>query len=95
MVHQEIQPYKNEDAWIDFTRDWDTYNNNEPFWGSLLDLNLEQTAKENGWSDDKVFTEISFGPAEAKNINPKVEANKVMGASRGARGMNYLCGIKS
>ena len=95
MVHQEIQPYKNEDEWIDFTRDWDTYNNNEPYWGSLLDLNLAQTAKENGWFDDKVFTEISFGPAEAKNINPQVQANKVMGASRGARGMNYLCGIKS
>ena len=95
MVHQEIQPYKKEDEWVDFTRDWDTYNNNEPFWGQLLDVDLTLLSKENGWSKDNINTELGFGPAESKNIEPDVEADKVMGASRGARAMSYLCGIKS
>lgn len=94
MIHQEIQPYRHEDAWLDFTRDWDTLNNNEPFWGTVLDMDLTSYAKANGWSQDEVYSEISFGPAEAHAIKPEVEAKKVMGASRGARGMSYLCGIK-
>ena len=95
MVHQEIQPYKNEDQWLDFTRDWDTHNNNEPFWGQLLDMDLKAIAKENGWLNEIIDTEVSFGPAESKNIKPDVNAAKIMGASRGARGMSYLYGIKS
>lgn len=94
MVHQEIQPYRNEDPWIDFTRDWDSFNNNEPFWGTVLDMNLAETAKQQGWANDTVFSEIGYGPAEAHSIQPEVEADKVMGASRGARGMSYLCGRK-
>ena len=95
MVHQEIQPYKHKDFWIDFTRDWDSFNNNEPFWGTLLDMDLVQESKRCGWNNDEVFSEIGFGPAEAQKITPEVEAKKVMGASRGARGMSYLCGKKN
>jgi len=95
MVHAEIQPYKHEDPWLDFTRDWDSHNNNEPFWGTVLDMNLVAEAKKNGWQKDDVFSEVGFGPAEAHNIKPEVDADKVMGASRGARGLGYLCGLKS
>ncbi|MBT5242222.1 MAG: class I SAM-dependent methyltransferase [Rhodospirillaceae bacterium] len=95
MVHQEIQPYRHEDPWLDFTRDWDSFNNNEPFWGTILDMDLPAVAKTQGWNDDDVFSEIGFGPAEAHSIQPEVEAEKVMGASRGARGMSYLCGTRS
>jgi 2-polyprenyl-3-methyl-5-hydroxy-6-metoxy-1,4-benzoquinol methylase len=94
MIHQEIQPYRHEDPWLDFTRDWDTLNNNEPFWGTVLDMDLTAIAKANGWNRDIIYTQIGFGPAEAHSIKPAVEAKKVMGASRGARGMSYLCGIK-
>ena len=95
MMHQEIQPYRHEDPWIDFTRDWDSFNNNEPFWGTVLDMDLVSEAKAQGWDGDEVFSEIGYGPAEAHSIKPEVEADKVMGASRGARGMSYLCGVKT
>jgi len=95
MVHQEIQPYRHEDPWLDFTRDWDSFNNNEPFWGTVLDMDLADAAGSQGWQNDDVFTEIGFGPAEAHSIQPEVAAEDVMGASRGARGMSYLCGLKS
>jgi ubiquinone/menaquinone biosynthesis C-methylase UbiE len=92
MVHSEIQPYRKQDPWLDFTRDWDSLNNNEPFWGTVLDMDLAAEARRNGWADERVWTEIGFGPAEAHAIEPEVAADKVMGASRGARGLSYLCG---
>ena len=94
-MHQEIKPYRHEDPWIDFTRDWDSFNNNEPFWGTVLDMDLVSEAKAQGWDGDEVFSEIGYCPAEAHSIKPEVEADKVMGASRGARGMSYLCGVKT
>ncbi|MDX2144864.1 MAG: class I SAM-dependent methyltransferase [Rhodospirillaceae bacterium] len=93
MVHSEIQPYRKEDPWIDFTRDWDSLNNNEPFWGTVLDMDLAAEARKQGWAGNEVWSEIGYGPAEAHNIKPEVDADKVMGASRGARGLSYLCGI--
>jgi SAM-dependent methyltransferase len=93
MVHSEIQPYRKQDLWIDFTRDWDSLNNNEPFWGTVLDMDLAEAARTQGWAGNQVWTEIGYGPAEAHDIKPEVDADKVMGASRGARGLSYLCGI--
>jgi ubiquinone/menaquinone biosynthesis C-methylase UbiE len=95
MIHSEIQSFKKDDPWIDFTRDWDSLNNNEPFWGTVLDMDLPAEARKQGWANDKVWSEIGFGPAEAHNIKPEVDADKVMGASRGARGLSYLCAIAS
>ena len=95
MAHAEIQPYRHQDPWIDFTRDWDSHNNMEPFWGPCLDMDLVASAKSQGWSDNQVWHEVGLGPAEAHDIVPEVDADKVMGASRGARGLGYLFGRKS
>lgn len=94
MAHAEIQPFKHQDPWLDFTRDWDSLNNMEPFWGTCLDMDLAASAKSQGWGDNEVWHEVGIGPAEAHNIKPEVDADKVMGASRGARGLGYLFGRK-
>lgn len=94
MAHAEIQPFKHQDPWLDFTRDWDSLNNMEPFWGTCLDMDLAASAKTQGWGDNEVWHEVGLSPAEAHNITPEVDAEKVMGASRGARGLGYLFGRK-
>ena len=39
-----------------FMRDWDTRNNNEPFWGTLHDLDLFQAIERAGFAREKVST---------------------------------------
>ncbi|MCB2107538.1 MAG: class I SAM-dependent methyltransferase [Rhodobacteraceae bacterium] len=95
MAHAEVAPMQGADPWRDFIRDWDSLNNGEPFWGTVLDMDLVACAKKQGWQDDKVWHEIGLSPVEAHNIEPEVPAEKVMGASRGANGLGYLFGIKS
>ncbi len=33
-----------------YMRDWDTLNNNEPSWGTLHDMDLEQLAADSGFA---------------------------------------------
>jgi ubiquinone/menaquinone biosynthesis C-methylase UbiE len=39
-----------------FLRDWDTYNNNEPFWGAMHDIDLYALLARAGFSRDAVTT---------------------------------------
>ncbi|MDX2222614.1 MAG: class I SAM-dependent methyltransferase, partial [Rhodospirillaceae bacterium] len=95
MAHAEVAPMQGADPWRDFIRDWDSLNNAEPFWGTVLDMDLVSAARGQGWSGDKVWHEIGLSPAEAHNITPEVPAEQVMGASRGANGLGYLFGLKA
>ena len=81
----ELPPYKGVDPWTQFTRDWDTYNNNEPFWGKVHDLNLGDVAVNAGFARDKYFEGFGPGVAEANSLKTAVEVdnNKFMGSTRG------------
>lgn len=81
----ELPPYKGFDPWGQFVRDWDTYNNNEPFWGAVHDLELKDVALEAGFEADKYFEGFGPGVAQANALNAAVEVDnkKFMGSTRG------------
>ena len=56
MIHGEFPQYEGLDAFTQFMLDWDTYNNNEPFWGAMHDTDLEALAISVGFDRDKVRT---------------------------------------
>lgn len=59
MVHLE-QPQYSEDMPVfeQFIRDWDSYNNNEPFWSAMHDIDLIELMKNLGFDE----TNISYAP---------------------------------
>lgn len=46
MVHVEAPLYRHMDAYTAFLYDWQTANNNEPFWSAMRDLDLVAEARE-------------------------------------------------
>jgi len=55
MLHVEQPPFATmKSVWQQFEMDWDTHNNNEPFWGPMHDMDLEDVAVKGGFAKDKV-----------------------------------------
>jgi ubiquinone/menaquinone biosynthesis C-methylase UbiE len=55
MLHVEQPPFAMMDsAWRQFEMDWDTHNNNEPFWGPMHDMDLEDVGIKGGFAKDKI-----------------------------------------
>jgi ubiquinone/menaquinone biosynthesis C-methylase UbiE len=72
MLHGEVPQYSMMPAFDAFMLDWDTYNNNEPFWGTVHDMDLEALAVAVGFEKDKVvqmFAPSAFAAAEAKRTH--------------------------
>lgn len=55
MLHLE-QPQYTEDMplYEQFIRDWDSYNNNEPFWSAMHEIDLEQVMVDLGFDADNI-----------------------------------------
>jgi ubiquinone/menaquinone biosynthesis C-methylase UbiE len=54
MLHVEAPLYRHMDAYMAFLYDWQTVNNNEPFWSAMRDLDLQAEAIAAGFEADKV-----------------------------------------
>ena len=55
MFHVEVPQYHGMDPYDSFILDWDTYNNNEPFWGTLHDTDLVELATGGGFAQKTVI----------------------------------------
>ena len=57
MFHLE-QPQYSDDMplYEQFIRDWDAFNNNEPFWSAMHALDLKKVMEEAGFPPDSQFT---------------------------------------
>jgi SAM-dependent methyltransferase len=72
MVHSETPPYSTMDAFDAFMLDWDTYNNNEPFWGYVHELDLRALTSRAGFDPERVFEALApsaFEEGQAKRTN--------------------------
>ena len=58
MVHAETPEFEGMDLYDQFILDWDTYNNNEPFWGPLKEINLKETLKDCGFNAKFFFKQV-------------------------------------
>ena len=72
MLHGEVPQYASMPVFDAFMLDWDTYNNNEPFWGTVHDMDLEELAAGAGFARDRVVQILApsaFAAAEAKRTH--------------------------
>ena len=65
MAHTETPPYKDMPLFDEFMMDWDTYYNNEPFWGGAHLIDPKQVAEEFGFDVDSVFEAMAPSAFEA------------------------------
>ena len=54
MVHLETPPYQGMDPYDEYILDWDTYNNNEPFWGGSHEVDYEELGTQAGFSAENL-----------------------------------------
>ncbi|GMG86295.1 class I SAM-dependent methyltransferase [Biformimicrobium ophioploci] len=73
VVHIE-QPQFTDDmpVYEQFMRDWDTRNNNEPFWGTLHDLDLFEAMQEAGFQRENISTTGLFAVVD-ESLFPSAE----------------------
>ncbi len=91
MIHAETPPYAGMDAFDAFMLDWDTFNNNEPFWRRSHEIDLKKLASDAGFDADKEFEEMAssaFQVAKAKR------SNKFQGGDFGGGGFWFLYGAE-
>ena len=89
MVHSETPPYKDMDEYDAFILDWDTYNNNEPFWGYTHELDLDTLVSEAGFDPSHNFEAMAPSVFEAAQNK---RTNVFQGGDFGGGGIWYLWG---
>ncbi len=75
MINLEQPQYEGKTPIDVYMRDWDTLNNNEPFWGTLHDMDLEQLAVDAGFKRNAV----------TQTMQPNVIAGEAMEAADPAK----------
>ncbi|MER7283861.1 class I SAM-dependent methyltransferase [Dactylosporangium sp. NPDC000244] len=58
MIHAEYPPFTTMDPFAQFLVEWDTTNNNEPFWSTVRTLDLEAMAARAGFEPGQVSREL-------------------------------------
>lgn len=69
MLHAETPPYKHMDAFDAFMLDWDTRNNNEPFWARSHEIDLRSLSASGGFDPERQIETLipsAFQVAEAR-----------------------------
>lgn len=91
MVHAETPPYKDMPLFDEFMMDWDTYYNNEPFWGGSHMIDPKQVAEEFGFDTDSVFEAMAPSAFEA---GEKDRTHELQCGDFGGAGIWYIYGMQ-
>ncbi|MCH8113689.1 MAG: class I SAM-dependent methyltransferase [Proteobacteria bacterium] len=73
MLHLEQRQHYGMDAFEQFYYDWDTLNNNEPFWGTLHDMNLADVAVAAGFERGKVIETLQPNVVAADMLDTLID----------------------
>ena len=91
-IHTETPPYRQLKPFDAFMLDWDTRNNNEPFWGASHEIQPAQIALESGFDPEKAFEGVQPSVFDA------VESRRTrvfQGGDFGGAGSWYVWGVRN
>ena len=91
MVHAETPPYKNLEPFDAFMLDWDTRNNNEPFWGRSHDIDYVELSRNAGFDPETVFEVMA---PSAYQIAQARRSKVFQGGDFGGGGLWFLYGAE-
>lgn len=87
MLQVETPPYRDLDPYDAFMLDWDTRNNNEPFWRASHNIEPVKACVKAGFDEDKVFEVLAPSAFESK-----LSTNVFQGGDFGGGGQWYVYG---
>ena len=73
-AHLEQPQYTGMDVYEQFVRDWDTYNNNEPFWGVMHEYDLRRMMADAGFDPARYFETTARGVVD-RDIFPEAASD--------------------
>ena len=91
MIHAETPPYKDLQAFDAFMLDWDTRNNNEPFWGRSHDIDYVELSRNAGFHPETVFEVMA---PSAYQIAQARRSKVFQGGDFGGGGLWFLYGAE-
>jgi SAM-dependent methyltransferase len=91
VVHVETPPYRQLDKFDAFMLDWDTRNNNEPYWGASHEIDPAALAAEAGFSPDKAFEGSQPSALESAQAR---RTRVFQGGDFGGAGVWYVWGVQ-
>lgn len=86
MIHVEAPLYSHMDDYSAFMYDWETANNNEPFWSAMRDLDLSKVVTQAGFDADNVIQ--TFVPNGAWKT--KLATHQSQGTNTSNRGTWFI-----
>lgn len=90
MLHQEVPQYEGMPPYDAFILDWDTYNNNEPFWGTVHSMDLQKLAESAGFAAGNVIQTMIPSALE----RAKARTEKFQGGDFGGGGAWFVFGAR-
>ena len=90
MLHQEVPQYEGMPPYDAFILDWDTYNNNEPFWGTVHSMDLQKLAESAGFAAGNVIQTMIPSALE----RAKARTEKFQGGDFGGGGAWFFFGAR-
>lgn len=90
MLHQEVPQYQGMPPYDAFILDWDTYNNNEPFWGTVHSTDLQKLAESAGFAAGNVVQTMI--PSALERAEARTE--KFQGGDFGGGGAWFVFGAR-
>ena len=90
MLHQEVPQYEGMPPYEAFILDWDTYNNNEPFWGTVHSMDLRKLAESAGFAAGSVIQTMIPSALE----RAKARTEKFQGGDFGGGGAWFVFGAR-
>lgn len=90
VIHSETPPYKDMSHFDQFLMDWDTYYNNEPFWGHSHEIEATELADAHGFDPDSVVEAMAPSAFEMGENRTEV----LQCGDFGGAGIWYLYGMQ-
>jgi ubiquinone/menaquinone biosynthesis C-methylase UbiE len=91
MIHAETPPYKDMDPFDAFMLDWDTRNNNEPFWCRAHEIELDELSAWGGFDSAKQFEVMA---PSAQQVAEARRSHVFQGGDFGGGGVWFLYGCE-
>lgn len=89
MIHAETPPYAGMDPFDAFLLDWDTRNNNEPFWSRSHELDLKALSQQGGFDPALEFEDLI---PSAFQVAQATRSHKFQGGDFGGGGLWFIYG---
>ena len=91
MAHAETPPYEGMEPFDAFMLDWDSTNNNEPFWRRSHELDLPKLTRDAGFDADKMFSVMA---PSAYQIADAERSGTFQGGDFGGGGVWFIYGCE-